>query len=94
MKRIYVIAATAIVLGLSVASGALAGGSTLQGGYGGEAAAGTAVHPKTSIAAAAAAPVQSGTLPFTGTDLAFAGGAGVLLLGSGFGLRRLGRNRR
>lgn len=33
-----------------------------------------------------------GTLPFTGLDLALAGGAGVLLLGLGFGLRRASRN--
>ncbi len=33
-----------------------------------------------------------GSLPFTGLDLALAGGAGVLLLGLGFGLRRASRN--
>jgi hypothetical protein len=33
-----------------------------------------------------------GTLPFTGLDLALAGGAGILLLGLGFGLRRASRN--
>jgi hypothetical protein len=33
-----------------------------------------------------------GTLPFTGLDLALAGGAGVLLLALGFGLRRASRN--
>jgi hypothetical protein len=33
-----------------------------------------------------------GTLPFTGVDLALAGGAGILLLGLGFGLRRASRN--
>lgn len=33
-----------------------------------------------------------GTLPFTGLDLALAGGAGILLLGLGIGLRRASRN--
>lgn len=32
---------------------------------------------------------ESGTLPFTGADLGVIGGAGVLLVGFGFGLRRL-----
>lgn len=32
-----------------------------------------------------------GTLPFTGLDLAFAGGAGILLVGLGFGLRQAAR---
>lgn len=33
-----------------------------------------------------------GILPFTGLDLALAGGAGFLLVGLGFGLRRASRN--
>jgi hypothetical protein len=32
-----------------------------------------------------------GILPFTGLDLALAGGAGILLVGLGFGLRRASR---
>jgi len=32
-----------------------------------------------------------GTLPFTGLDLAFAGGAGILLVGLGYGLRQAAR---
>lgn len=89
MKRVYASLAVAFVVALTVAAAALAGGSTLLSGYGGEAGAGTTLKPK----APTAAPVSSGTLPFTGTDLAFGGAAGLVLAASGFGLRRLGRNK-
>jgi hypothetical protein len=36
---------------------------------------------------------SSGTLPFTGANLALVGGFGVLLVGGGFALRAAGRRR-
>lgn len=52
----------------------------------------TAPHPPTSVAPAGAqASKGSGTLPYTGADIALVGGAGVVLIGFGVGVHALSR---
>ena len=86
MKRIVL--TCVVVAFFAFASAALgAGGSTLQQAYGGEQniVAGTPTKPS--------ANAPSGTLPFTGVDLAFFAGAGLLLTGAGLALRRPDRKK-
>jgi len=56
--------------------------------------------PKNSVAGTVvaqsgvkSAKKTSGTLPFTGADLALVTAGGIVLVGVGFGMRRLGRKR-
>lgn len=84
MKRL--IGIVMLVLVVMLVPAAAAQDPTVRG-YGGVAGEiqGTLDEPATT-------EVQSvGTLPFTGLDLAFAGGAGILLVGLGFGLRQASR---
>ena len=91
LKKIALLAVIALGA-LTLASSALAGGA-LAKGYGGAAAPAAATHVK---AAQKTLPktVKAGTLPFTGADLVwFAVGASVLV-GLGFGLRRVAADRK
>jgi hypothetical protein len=90
LKRIAITVAVAAVA-LVLASGAVAGGSVVTGHSATPPAAGNlATHAAPAIKSSA----HSGTLPFTGLDLAgFAGGA-ALLLGVGLVLRRSARRPR
>ena len=90
MKRLaLIVAVTAVALVL--ASAAAAGGSVVTGHSATPPAAGNLA---TQAAPALKSNAHSGTLPFTGLDLAgFAGGA-ALLLGAGFVLRRSARRPR
>jgi hypothetical protein len=83
------VAVTAVALVL--ASGAAAGGSVVTGH--------SATPPAAGKLASQAAPALkssagSGTLPFTGLDLAGFAGGGALLLGAGLVLRRSARRPR
>ena len=84
MKRL--IGLITIVLAVMLVPVALAADPTVKayGGVAGE-VQGTLDKPATSETA------TLGTLPFTGLDLAFAGGAGILLVGLGYGLRQAAR---
>ena len=55
-------------------------------------AASSAAAPVTNVSVAASAPAPA-TLPFTGANLLLFAAAGIALLGIGFGLRRVGRDR-
>jgi hypothetical protein len=67
--------------------------SQVQGtsGGGGSVAADTSTGSPAAVRSAAAGP--SGSLPFTGMDLAVVAGIAVLMIGVGFGLRRLSEPR-
>ena len=102
MKRFSI--GIAVVLAAIAASSALAGNGPSSSVYGqsgtkvqksisakpvAKAAPAGAVAAKSSPTALAAA--RSGTLPFTGMDLGLVSVAGILLLGGGLTLRRVGR---
>jgi hypothetical protein len=78
-----------IVLVLTLVPAAIAADPTVRayGGVAGE-VQGSLDEPATSETG------TLGTLPFTGLDLAFAGGAGILLVGLGFGLRQAARKQK
>jgi len=59
-----------------------------EGGDGGD-GGGDGNSPSDTVKNTTASGGGSGSLPFTGADLGVLAGAGVLLLGMGFGLRRL-----
>ena len=84
MKRLFGL--IIIILVVTVVPAALAADPTVKayGGVAGE-VQGSLDEPATSETG------TLGTLPFTGLDLAFAGGAGILLVGLGFGLRQAAR---
>ena len=84
MKRLFGL--IMIILVVTLVPAALAADPTVKayGGVAGE-VQGSLDEPATSE------PGTLGTLPFTGLDLAFAGGAGILLVGLGFGLRQAAR---
>lgn len=84
MKRL--IGIVMVVLVVTLAPAAAAQDPTVKG-YGGVAGEvqGTLDEPTTEETRTV------GTLPFTGLDLALAGGAGILLVGLGFGLRQASR---
>lgn len=88
MKRILVVVAV-VAAALALAAAALAGSSVVTGHNSAPPAAGTLGQ-----AAAPSGKVTSGTLPFTGLDLAGIAGAGVLLVGAGLILRRTARRPR
>lgn len=50
---------------------------------------GTETSSQTTPVASTASTSSAGALPFTGLDLGLVAGAGVLLLGVGYGLRRM-----
>lgn len=81
MKRILVLAVV-VAVALVVSSGAFANGLTCA--HGGTCEPGTL---------GTTTPPSSGTLPFTGLDLAGIAGAGAALLASGLTLYRVSRRR-
>lgn len=82
----------AVVLAAMFATSALAGGnSSAKSAYGNKGTKIQAVVGQHTVAGAKA--VKGATLPFTGLDLGFAAGAGVLLIGMGLGVRRVTRKR-
>jgi len=94
MKRIVALAIVVVIVSVA-AQAALAGSSTVLGSYGSNGAKpvlkvkGGQAHAQQGVKGA----VSSGKLPFTGIDLTVVSIAGIALLGLGFGLRRLGRER-
>lgn len=88
MKKALVLGV--MVVALVVVPWASAGSSVLTG-YGSQSQPVVEVKGATE----SSKPSSSGpsTLPFTGTDLGVFVVAGVILVGLGFGLRRLGRNK-
>ena len=99
MRRLVLIGVC--IAALAAVPAALADSSTVLDGYGSNAAKpvvqvkGTTASQSPAKASAGTAASSSGpsTLPFTGSDLAVFMVAGVLLVGMGVGLRRLGRDR-
>jgi hypothetical protein len=88
MRKLLVLAVLVLAF---VAVPIAAAGSSVLTGYG------ASSQPVVEVKGAteSSKPSSSGpsTLPFTGTDLGVFVVAGVLLVGVGFGLRRLGRNK-
>jgi hypothetical protein len=84
-----------VVAAIVVVPTALAGGSTALDGYGSSAAKPVVQVKGTTGSSSPSSSQATGgeTLPFTGSDLAVFVGAGAVLVGLGFGLRRLGRNK-
>ena len=101
MNMRTMIVMTALVLTAVFASSALAAGnSSAMAAYGKKgakvqavlAAKTTKTAPKKIVVKHTAPAVKSAaTLPFTGLDLGLVAGAGVVLLGMGFSLRRVTR---
>jgi hypothetical protein len=81
------------VLAVALAAPAWAGNGTSQGGYGGQAEVQAKLATNSVVKTKSKPPAQqaqsAGTLPFTGTDLAFAVALGSALLAIGLGMRRL-----
>src|SRR5476649_1437132 len=104
MKMRATMLVIAVVLTAVFASTALAAGnSSTKLAYGSKGAkvqavlaAKTTVKPKAKVKVvpkvAKVAAVKSATLPFTGLDLGFIAGAGVVLVGMGLSLRRVTRS--
>ncbi|MEI7761122.1 MAG: hypothetical protein WCJ67_10210 [Thermoleophilia bacterium] len=93
MKNLVTVVVT--VVALMAAQAAFAGGSTVLNGYGSSSAKPT-IEVKSAVvkeSKPAATVVKADTLPFTGTDLGGIAIAGVALVGLGFGLRRVGRDK-
>ena len=82
----------ALVISLMLVPAAIAGSSTSEGyrDTAGNVQQQVAdVDPSAPAEATTTQPVDDGTLPFTGLEIAFIGMAGVALLGLGLGLRTL-----
>jgi hypothetical protein len=88
VKRVFSLWVVVTVLAVVPVASA---GSSLLGAYGSESAKPVVAVKGTTLASGPtnAAAGTEGQLPFTGVDLATLVGAGVLLLGVGFGVRRL-----
>ena len=90
MSKLVVLAC--VIGAFAVAPAAWADSSTVLGGYGSNAAK-PVIKVKAATASATKAPATaataSGTLPFTGSDLTLFVVGGVVLVGLGFGLRRM-----
>ena len=81
-----------LVLGLIFAAhGLAAGNGSSDTVYGSSAGKVQSVITSTKAVVSSKAAVKGNTLPFTGLDLGVIFGAGLVLLGTGFGLRRLTR---
>lgn len=91
VKRFLALLVVAAMLVLAPA--ALADNSSVLGGYGGSGAKPVVVVKGESTSGQPAPPAASGSLPFTGSDLAVMVGAGLVLAGLGFGMRRLARDK-
>jgi len=91
------VAAAIVIVALLLTAPAFAAGNGLSKtvyGNGGTKVQHTVTKPRKITAgtkAATASVKPARTLPFTGLDLGFVAGASLLLLGTGFTLRRLGR---
>jgi hypothetical protein len=93
VRKVVVLGVTVIALLVAVPFAAAAGGSSsVVSGYGQQAVA-PSIQVKDKTASLGGTSPSTGTLPFTGTDLGVFAAAGIVLLGVGFGLRRLGRNK-
>jgi hypothetical protein len=95
MRKLFVIGF--VIAALAVVPAALADSSTALGGYGSsgqkpvvQVKGSTESQGTQGTAAATSGP---DALPFTGSDLAIFLGAGIVLIGLGFGLRRLGADK-
>jgi hypothetical protein len=87
--RRFAIYVAAVAVALMLAATALAGSGAA--GYAGKAAGAQATVTKSTHGAVKGH--SAGTLPFTGLDLTFIVGGGVVLLLAGVGFRRAGRNK-
>ena len=99
-KLRHLLPLAAVLVLLAVAPAAMAGDASLAG-YSTPAGsvqvniAGAQEQPSGNVSAPSGAPQKTvvtnkgSSLPFTGLDLSLVVGAGVLLLGLGFGMRRL-----
>lgn len=84
--------ATLIAVGaLLAAPSGFAANGTITKGYAGNGGSVQAVLGKKTAPKATAAVASSSSLPFTGADLALVSGAGIALIGMGFGLRKIAR---
>lgn len=96
----HLILIVVVGVAMAVAAPALAGGGAVLSGHTSQPPATQALNtnqPKTagSVAGTSKPTVKAtGTLPFTGLNLALAGAAGVMLVGAGALLRRTGRSER
>ncbi|HEY1358247.1 MAG TPA: hypothetical protein VGF21_08080 [Thermoleophilaceae bacterium] len=95
MPKVKKIIATAGAIALLAPSAAFAASGSEEGGYAGsnDVVAGLEQGSGGGNGGGGASPTTSGnaggSLPFTGSDLSVIVGAGGMLLGLGFGLRRL-----
>jgi hypothetical protein len=98
MRKIKRVLAVASAVALLAPAAAFAASGSEQGGYAGsnDVVAGLQQGPgggggsgPTGTASTSTGGGGGGSLPFTGSDLGVIGAAGALLLGLGFGLRRL-----
>jgi hypothetical protein len=85
VRRIFV-GSAAFVIVLATSAVALAGGSSLLGQYGGAAG-----QVQNQVVTAHSGVRPGGTLPFTGLDLALVVAAGIVLVLTGWLIRRAGR---
>ena len=93
MRKFVVIGVALVALLVAVPFAAAAGGSSsIVNGYGNQSVA-PSIQVKDKSASLGSTSPSTGTLPFTGTDLGVFAAAGVVLLGVGIGLRRLGRRK-
>lgn len=94
MRHFILIAVLAIAI--TVAAPAFAGGGSVLSGHTAQPGPANVIKPtpaKGGVAGTSHPTVKStGTLPFTGLNLAFAAAAAVVLVGVGAALRRTGRN--
>ena len=90
MKRYTIVGLLVGALALPAAAQAQSSGD----GYGAVAGveSGT-VQNGVAATPAQVASTESGSLPFTGAEVGLTAGAGLLLVGAGFGLRRLQANK-
>ena len=95
MKRFLTL--TAVIGMLVLVPAALADNSSVLNGYGSSGSKPVVVVKGESTSSKPKPkqekPATTGTLPFTGSDLAVLVGAGGLLLALGLGLRRVGRDK-
>lgn len=99
----HLILIVVVGIAMAVAAPAFAGGGSVLSGHTSQPPASQALNTKQpkpkpnagNVAGTSNPTVKStGTLPFTGLNLAFAAAAGVVLVGAGALLRRTGRSER
>jgi hypothetical protein len=95
MQKIKKIVAIASAIALLAPSAAFAASGSEEGGYAGSNDVVAGLEQGSGGGGGGSSPTTTssgnagGSLPFTGSDLSVIAGAGTLLLGLGFGLRRL-----